>query len=103
MICTLKGKQMLTIAHAATWLVVGLIGGSLAGLLVKRRTAGFGIFANIGLGCVGAVIGGVLFGLLGLFPALDSIAISLRDIVAAFAGSLVVLAALWLFSLRFAR
>lgn len=91
---------MFTIAHAATWLVVGLIGGSLAGMLVKGRKAGFGLLANIGLGCVGAVIGGVLFALFGLFPSLESIVISLRDVVAAFVGSLVVLAAIWLWHAR---
>ncbi|BAM87595.1 transglycosylase associated protein, putative [Bradyrhizobium oligotrophicum S58] len=91
---------MFTIAHAATWLVVGLVGGSLAGMLVKGRKAGFGLLANIGLGCVGAVIGGALFAMFGLFPGLDSIVISLRDVVAAFAGSLVVLAAIWLWSAR---
>ncbi len=91
---------MITFAHAATWLVVGLIGGSLAGMLVKGRKAGFGFLANIGLGCAGAVIGGALFALFGLFPGLESIVISLRDVVAAFVGSLVVLAAIWLWSTR---
>ncbi|MGQ0681857.1 GlsB/YeaQ/YmgE family stress response membrane protein [Bradyrhizobium sp.] len=91
---------MFTLAHAATWLVVGLIGGSLAGMLVKGRKAGFGLLANVGLGCAGAVIGGALFAMLGLFPGLETIIISLRDVVAALVGSLVVLAALWLWSAR---
>ena len=91
---------MFTIAHTATWLVVGLIGGSLAGMLVKGRKAGFGLLANIGLGCVGAVIGGALFALFGLFPSLESVVISLRDVMAAFAGSLVVLAAIWAWNAR---
>lgn len=91
---------MFTFAHAATWLAVGLIGGSLAGMLVKGRKAGFGLLANIGLGCTGAVIGGALFALFGFFPSLESIVISLRDVVAAFVGSLVVLAAIWLWSAR---
>jgi hypothetical protein len=38
----------------------------------------------------------LIFRLFGLFPRLDKIAISLRDIVAAFLGSLILLAALWL-------
>lgn len=91
---------MFSLAHAVTWLVVGLIGGSLAGMLVKGRKAGFGVLANIGLGCAGAVIGGALFAMFGLFPGLESIVISLRDVVAAFVGSLVVLAAIWLWSTR---
>ena len=91
---------MFTFAHAATWLVIGLIGGSLTGMLVKGRKAGFGLLANIGLGCAGAVIGGALFAMFGLFPGLETIVISLRDVVAAFVGSLVVLAAIWLWSAR---
>jgi hypothetical protein len=41
-------------------------------------------------------VGGLLFRLLGLFPGLDKVVISLRDVVAAFVGSLLVLAGLWL-------
>ncbi len=91
---------MITFAHTVTWLVVGLIGGSLAGMLVKGRKVGFGILANIGLGCLGALIGGALFAVFGLFPGLESIVISLRDVVAAVVGSLVVLAAIWLWHAR---
>ena len=51
---------------------------------------------NLGLGLVGALSGGVVFRLFGLLSGLERVSISLRDVVAAFAGSLVVLAALWL-------
>jgi uncharacterized membrane protein YeaQ/YmgE (transglycosylase-associated protein family) len=44
----------------------------------------------------GALVGGLLFRVLGLFPRLGNVAISLRDVVAAFVGSLLVLTALWL-------
>ena len=43
------------------------------------------------LGLAGALIGRLLFRLFGLFPALDKVAISLRDVVAAVLGSLLVL------------
>ena len=78
------------------WIVVGLIGGSLAGLLITWEKQGFGWGRNLGLGLAGALVGGFLFRLLGLFPGLDTIAISLGDIVAAVVGSLIVLGALWL-------
>ena len=58
--------------------------------------AGFGLWRNLGLGLVGALIGGLLFRIFGIWPGLDRIAISLRDVVAAVLGSLIVLAALWL-------
>ena len=44
----------------------------------------------------GALVGGLLFRVLGLAPGLDRVAISLRDVVAAFVGSLIVLMALWI-------
>jgi uncharacterized membrane protein YeaQ/YmgE (transglycosylase-associated protein family) len=78
------------------WMVVGLIGGSLAGLLITWEKQGFGWARNLGIGLAGALVGGFLFRVLGLFPELDRISISLRDIVAAVVGSFVVLAALWL-------
>ncbi len=45
------------------WLVIGLIAGSLAGLVMR---GGYGIVGDIIIGIVGAVIGGYLAGLLGL-------------------------------------
>ena len=85
-----------TLAEFAVWVIVGLLGGSLVGLIVKRDRKGFGMAANLGLGLAGALVGGLLFRLLGLFPDLDKITISLRDIVAAVLGSLLVLGIIWL-------
>ena len=78
------------------WIVVGLLGGSLAGLLITWEREGFGFLRNLGVGLAGAHVGGFLFRAFGIFPDLDKIAVSLRDIVAALVGSLLVLAALWL-------
>lgn len=78
------------------WIVVGLLGGSLAGLLITWEREGFGFLRNLGVGLTGALVGGFLFRAFGIFPDLDKIAISLRDVVAALVGSLLVLAALWL-------
>jgi uncharacterized membrane protein YeaQ/YmgE (transglycosylase-associated protein family) len=77
------------------WIVIGLVGGSLAGLIITRDRAGFGRGRNLGLGLVGALVGGLLFRWLALFPELDRYAVSLRDIVAAVAGSLLVFLGLW--------
>jgi uncharacterized membrane protein YeaQ/YmgE (transglycosylase-associated protein family) len=76
--------------------LLGCLGGSFAGLLVTWDRAGFGFLRNLGVGLVGALVGGLIFRLFGLLPDLDKIAISLRDVVAALVGSLIVLAALWL-------
>jgi uncharacterized membrane protein YeaQ/YmgE (transglycosylase-associated protein family) len=78
------------------WIIVGLIGGSLAGFLITWERGGFGFSRNLGVGLVGALVGGLIFRLFGLLPDLDKIAISLRDVVAALAGSLLVLATFWI-------
>jgi uncharacterized membrane protein YeaQ/YmgE (transglycosylase-associated protein family) len=46
------------------WIVVGLIAGWLAGKVMKGR--GYGVFVDIVLGILGAIVGGWVFGLLGL-------------------------------------
>jgi uncharacterized membrane protein YeaQ/YmgE (transglycosylase-associated protein family) len=78
------------------WVVVGLLGGGIAGALMTWERGGFGLWKNLALGLAGAIIGGLLFRIFGIWPGLDKIAISLRDIVSAVVGSLLVLGALWL-------
>jgi uncharacterized membrane protein YeaQ/YmgE (transglycosylase-associated protein family) len=87
---------MPTVAQVIVWIVVGLIGGGLASRLITWDRAGFGTFRNLGLGLIGALVGGLLFRWLNLLPGLDKVSVSLRDLVAAVAGSLLVLAAIWL-------
>ncbi|MGE0626285.1 MAG: GlsB/YeaQ/YmgE family stress response membrane protein [Hyphomicrobiaceae bacterium] len=83
-----------------TWAIIGLLGGSLAGLLIRRERRGFGLAANLGVGLAGALIGGFIFRIFGILPALDRISISLRDIVSALAGALLVCLALWWWNQR---
>jgi uncharacterized membrane protein YeaQ/YmgE (transglycosylase-associated protein family) len=87
---------MPSVDQLIVWIVVGLIGGGLASRVITWDREGFGQLRNLGLGLAGAVVGGLLFRLFGWLPQLNGIAVSLRDIVAAFVGSLIVLAALWL-------
>jgi uncharacterized membrane protein YeaQ/YmgE (transglycosylase-associated protein family) len=75
---------MPSIDQFIVWVIVGLLGGSLAGLVITRDRKGLGLIRNLGLGLVGALVGGLLFRVLGLAPGLDRVAISLRDVVAAF-------------------
>jgi uncharacterized membrane protein YeaQ/YmgE (transglycosylase-associated protein family) len=67
------------------WLLVGLIAGWLAGELWRGR--GYGTWGNIALGIVGAIVGGVLLGALGV----DAGGF-LGEVVQAVLGALVVLA-----------
>jgi len=86
------------------WLIVGALAGSLAGMLVKRKREGFGRVLNLGIGLVGALIGGFLFKILHInLGLLEKIEISLQEVVAAFLGSLVFLAIIWIVQKRRAR
>ncbi len=86
---------MLSFDQFAVWIVVGLIGGSLAASLITWDREGLGLWRNLGLGLAGALIGGLLVRLLDLFPELDKYSVSLRDIVAAVIGALILLTVLW--------
>ena len=87
---------MFSVDQVIVWIVVGLLGGSIAGALMTWERGGFGLWKNLALGLTGAIIGGLLFRIFGIWPGLGKIAISLRDIVSAVVGSLLVLGALWL-------
>jgi uncharacterized membrane protein YeaQ/YmgE (transglycosylase-associated protein family) len=87
---------MPSLDQVIVWVIVGLLGGSLAGLVITRERKGLGVLRNLGVGLVGALVGGLLFRVLGIFPGLDRVAVSLRDVVAALIGSLLVLAVIWL-------
>src|SRR5512136_1706366 len=77
----------ITFAQLVVWIVVGAAAGSLAGSLVTGKWEGLGRWTSLGIGLVGASIGGAIFRLFGIWPALDAFAISLRDVVAALAVS----------------
>jgi uncharacterized membrane protein YeaQ/YmgE (transglycosylase-associated protein family) len=85
----------ITVGGLVVWLVVGALAGSLAGTLVTGRWEGFGRWTSLGVGLIGALIGGAVFRLFGIWPTLDSVAISLRDLIAAFVGSLIFLLLIW--------
>ena len=85
----------ITLTDLLVWVVVGMIAGSLAGVVVKRKKEGFGRYMNLGIGLVGALIGGFLFDLLRIDLGLQNVTISLQDIVSAFVGSLLFLVALF--------
>ncbi len=87
---------MISVDQLFVWIVVGLIAGGLVSRVITWDRVGFGHLRNLGLGLAGGLVGGLLFRLSGWLPALDGFSVSLRAIVAAVVGSLVVLAALWL-------
>ena len=86
----------ITIDQLIVWLLVGALAGSVVGMLVKRTKKGFGHITNLGVGLVGALIGGFLFDLFNLNLGLGQIAISFEDLVAALIGSLIFLLIVYL-------
>lgn len=74
-----------------TWIVVGLIAGSLASLVM--RGSGFGIIGNMVLGIAGAVIGAAGFRELAVRNPITGLA---GTIFVAFVGAVVLLLAIHL-------
>jgi uncharacterized membrane protein YeaQ/YmgE (transglycosylase-associated protein family) len=79
------------------WALVGWFIGSLAGRLATRQREGYGRWANLFIGMLGAVIGGLVFGWLGIDFGLAAIQVSLADLLAALLGSFICIGAwaLW--------
>lgn len=89
------GKSRISFAEILAWLVVGALAGSLAGMLVTRKKEGFGRLKNLGLGLLGALIGGGLIKLFKIDFGLGEVRIRFDELIAAFVCSLVLLIAGW--------
>lgn len=70
------------------WALVGWFAGSLASRLATRSRQGYGHWTHLLIGVLGAWVGGLLFGLLGVDFGLGEIRVSVADLIAAFIGSL---------------
>ena len=86
----------MTLSQVIVWLVVGALAGYFTGIVVKRTKEGFGHLTNLGIGLVGALIGGAIFNLFNIDFGLGDVAISLKDLISAFIGSLILLLVIWL-------
>jgi len=86
----------MTIDKIIVWLIVGAIAGTLAGRLVTFSKQGLGFWTNIGIGMLGALVGGFFFWLFGINLGLGEIKITFEDLISAFAGSLLCIVAWWL-------
>jgi len=93
----------MTVGKIVVWLILGALAGSLAGRAVTFSRSGFGPWINLGIGMLGAVVGGFLFSLLGINLGLGEIKITLEDVISAFLGSLLCIAAWWLIRRRLQR
>lgn len=67
-----------------TFLLVGLISGSIAGFFIRGR--GFGLLGDTIVGVIGCFVGGYIFRSLGIFP--DTL---LGDIIIGVIGAMILL------------
>jgi len=75
--------------------VVGGLAGNLVGRLVTFKKEGLGRWTNIGVGMVGALIGGLIFKVFHINLGLGDIKITFQDLIAAFLGSLLFVIVWW--------
>ena len=73
------------------WLIIGGVVGWLASI-VMRRDGSQGIFLNIVVGIVGAMLGGWLVGPLVGAPSINSGQISIASLLVSFIGAIILLA-----------
>ncbi len=92
-----------TVGQIIVWLIVGALAGSLTGVVVKGTKKGFGQFTNLGIGLVGALIGGSIIRAFNIDLGWGDLAISLQDLLAAFLGSLIFLCLVWLIHKKMAK
>jgi uncharacterized membrane protein YeaQ/YmgE (transglycosylase-associated protein family) len=74
----------MTLSGLLVFLAIGAVAGWLGGLIMKG--SGFGLFGNIIVGIVGAVLGGILFNYFGIVTSGLS-----GSIITATAGAIVLL------------
>jgi len=91
----IAGNMEISSSEIIVWLVVGALTGPVVGMLAKRSREGYGRWRNLGIGLVGALLGGGLFKLFHIDLGLGSLAISLQDLIAAFLGAMLFLLAVF--------
>lgn len=71
------------------WVVIGILAGSLAAMFIKSTRKG--MFSNLIVGLIGALLGGFLFDLLNINLGLGNITVAFEDLIAAIVGSIIFL------------
>jgi uncharacterized membrane protein YeaQ/YmgE (transglycosylase-associated protein family) len=88
----------LNLGQFIVWLIVGGLAGNLAGRLVTFRKEGLGRWTNLGVGMIGALIGGLVFNVFHIDLGLGELKVTFEDLIAAFLGSLLFIVVWWLVS-----
>jgi uncharacterized membrane protein YeaQ/YmgE (transglycosylase-associated protein family) len=93
----------ITLSDVIVWLVVGAIVGPFIGMVFKQKKEGYGLIANLFIGLIGALIGGVAVRAFNIDMGLGDLSVSFQDLIAAVAGSLVFLFVIWIIRRRLKR
>ena len=80
------------------WVIVGGFSGTIAGRIVSMNKTGLGLWKNIGVGMIGAIIGGGIFKLFKIDLGLGEIQVTFEELISAFVGSLLVIFVWWIIS-----
>jgi uncharacterized membrane protein YeaQ/YmgE (transglycosylase-associated protein family) len=86
----------ISISKIIVWLIVGALAGTVAGRLMTFTKRGFGLWVNMGVGMLGALVGGLIFRLLHIDLGLGEIKATFEDLISAFIGSVLCIVA-WRF------
>ena len=84
----------ITLGAIISWVIVGALAGSIVGRIMKGSKTGYGIWKNMLIGLVGAVIGWFLFNLLKVDFGLSEIRITAADMISGIIGAFIFLAIL---------
>jgi uncharacterized membrane protein YeaQ/YmgE (transglycosylase-associated protein family) len=85
----------LSLGEFIVWLIVGALAGSLTGRVVTLKKEGFGPWINMGVGMIGALLGGFLFNFFKIDLGLGELKVTFEDLIAAFVGSLLCVGLWW--------
>jgi uncharacterized membrane protein YeaQ/YmgE (transglycosylase-associated protein family) len=86
----------MNVGELIVWVIVGGLAGTITGRLVTRTKEGLGRWTNLGVGLVGAFVGGYLFNVLQIDLGLGELKVTFEDLIAAVSGSFLFLLALWI-------
>jgi uncharacterized membrane protein YeaQ/YmgE (transglycosylase-associated protein family) len=86
----------ITIGELIIWMIVGGFAGSVVGAIFTGKREGFGRLKNLGIGLLGAVIGGVIFKLLKIDLGLGELKVTFEDLLSALLGSFILIVAIWI-------
>lgn len=85
----------LTLGQFIVWLIIGGLAGTVAARVATFKKEGLGRITNLGLGMVGALIGGLIFNVFNIDLGLGDLKVTFEDLIAAFLGSLLLIVVWW--------